>query len=168
MFQTQVNQFLAKGVEGEYADDSPHREQPYVLLASTTGESDEATVNQLPRFARAFTIGEADGTAVVGGEGVFAGILVNPKMYANYMGLNPTLELPNGSQGGLCTFGHIFVQPATDYAIGDVAAYDKTTGAISAYSAAADIPTTSVQIPHAMFIKYAGTANTPAVLQLGD
>lgn len=282
MFQTQINQFLARGIEGEYADDSPHREQSYVLLAnnaegiaatgslafaanpangdtitigavvykfattltqandikigadiSATLDSLEKTINgegepdtdyaagtttplvnvtasvsgstvtlnatdagvagnalalassaanvtvtafsggtdeivRLPQFAHAFTMGTDEGTAQLGGEGVFAGVLVNPKMYANYMNLQPSMKLPNGSQGGLCTFGHIFVTPATDYAVGNVAAYDKVTGKISAYVNAEAVPANAVLIQHSQFIKYSGKAGTPAILQLGD
>lgn len=282
MFQTQVNRFLAQGIEGEYADDSPRREQGYILLANTiagaaatgslaftanptdgdtvtigsvvyrfkdtlaqandikigtavanTLESLEKTINgegeegidyfagtttplsivtasvssqtlnltateagiagnsialassdenvtptafaggademsYLPQFACAFTQAPDDGYAQLGGEGVFAGVLVNPKMYANYLNLNPTLKLPNGSQGGLSTFGHIFVRSSSAYAIGNIAAYDKTTGAISAYVNAEAVPENAVVIPNARFIKYSGDANTVGVLELGN
>lgn len=282
MFQTQVNRFLAQGIEGEYADDSPRREQGYILLANTiagaaatgalaftanptdgdtvtigsvvyrfkdtleqandikigtavantlaslektiNGDGEEGTdyfagtttplaivtasissqtlnltateagiagnsialassdanvtptafaggadeVAYLPQFACAFTQSADDGYAKLGGEGVFAGVLVNPKMYANYLNLNPTLKLPNGSQGGLCTFGHIFVRSSSAYAIGNIAAYDKTTGAISAYVNAEAVPANAVVIPNARFIKYAGDANTVGVLELGN
>lgn len=280
MFQTQVNRFLAQGIEGEYADDSPRREQGYILLANTiagaaatgslaftanptdddtvtigsvvyrfkttpeqandikigtavtdtlaslektiNGDGEEGTdyfagtttplaivtasissqtlnlaateagiagnsialassdanvtptafaggadeVAYLPQFACAFTQAADDGYAKLGGEGVFAGVLVNPKMYANYLNLNPTLKLPNGSQGGLCTFGHIYVRSSSAYAIGNIAAYDKTTGSISAYVNAEAVPENAVVIPNARFIKYSGDANTVGVLEL--
>lgn len=282
MFQTQVNRFLAQGIEGEYADDSPRREQGYILLANTidgaaatgslaftanpadgdtvtigsvvyrfkttpeqandikigtavantldslektiNGDGEEGTdyfagtttplsivtasvssqtlnltaaeagiagnsialassaenvtptafsggtdeVSYLPQFACAFTHAAENGQAVLGGEGVFAGVLVNPKMYANYLNLNPTLKLPNGSQGGLCTFGHIFVKSQSAYAIGNIAAYDKTTGVINAYVNAEAVPENAVVIPNARFIKYAGDAGTVGVLELGN
>ena len=282
MFQTQVNRFLAQGIEGEYADDSPRREQGYILLANTiagaaatgslaftanptdddtvtigsvvyrfkttpeqandikigtavtdtlaslektiNGDGQEGTdyfagtttplaivtasissqtlnltateagiagnsialassdanvtptafaggadeVAYLLQFACAFTQAADDGYAKLGGEGVFAGVLVNPKMYANYLNLNPTLKLPNGSQGGLCTFGHIYVRSSSAYAIGNIAAYDKTTGSISAYVNAEAVPENAVVIPNARFIKYSGDANTVGVLELGN
>lgn len=201
MFQTQVNRFLAQGIEGEYADDSPRREQGYILLANTingaaatgslafaanpadgdtvtigsvvyrfkttpeqandikigsavtdtlaslektiNGDGEEGTdyfagttsplsiitasvsgqtlnltaaeagiagnsialassadnvtpsaftggadeVSYLPQFACAFTHAAENGQAKLGGEGVFAGVLVNPKMYANFLNL---------------------------------------------------------------------------------
>lgn len=283
MFQTQVNRFLAQGIEGEYADDSPRREAGYVLWANTidgaaatgslaftanpadgdtvtigsvvyrfkttpaqandikigsavtntldslektiNGDGEEGTdyyagtttplavvtasvsgqtlnltatetglagnsialassdenvtptafsggtddISYLPQFACAFTQStEGDGYAQIGGEGVFAGLLVNPKMYANYLNLNPTLKLPNGSQGGLCTFGHIYVRSSSAYAIGNIAAYDKTTGAVSAYVNTEAVPANAVVIPNARFIKYSGDANTVGVLELGN
>lgn len=283
MFQKQIYSNLAAGVEGEYADDSPRRETPYILLANTTqtaeaakgalaftanpadgdtvtigsvvyrfktdmaqandikigsavantieslektinGEGEEGTdyfagtttplsdvtastsgttlnltatvegaegnsialassdenitvtafagganaVSNLPRFACAFTYGSENGTAVLGGEGVFAGILVNPKMYANYMNLEPTLNLPDGSQGGLCTFGHINIKPASAFSVGNIAAYDKLTGKINAYVNTEAVPESSVVIPNAQFIKYSGNAGDIAVLELGN
>ena len=256
MFQTQVNRFLARGIEGEYADDSPRREQGYILLANTidgaaatgalaftanpadgdtvtigsvvyrfkdtlaqandikigtavtntlaslektiNGDGEEGTdyfagtttplsivtasvssqtlnltateagiagnsialassdenvtptafsggadeVSYLPQFACAFTHAAENGQAVLGGEGVFAGVLVNPKI--------------------------IFVKSQSAYAIGNIAAYDKTTGAINAYVNTEAVPENAVVIPNARFIKYAGDAGTVGVLELGD
>lgn len=162
-FQTQINQFLAAGIEGEYADDSPRRETGYILLGQDDGEGN---ITAYPKFACAFTHTENDGEAVVGGTGAFAGILVNPKMYVNYANLNPSLSLPNGTQGGLCTMGHIFVKSATAFAPGYVAAYANATGVISAYASAASIPETSTQIP-AQFIQVSGSANDLGILEVG-
>ena len=281
-FQTTVNQYLARGVEGEYADDSPRRESGYILNAQVTdgvaaegtltfaanptandtitianvtytfkstlaaandikiganlaatltsfakaingtgvagtdcyaGTTDlsalveasasstvvtltaieegvegnyialassaaNATVSAfaggvapdvvLPKIACAFTENGTDGQAVIGGNGVFAGVFVQPKMYVNYQNLNATLEVPDGSQGGLCTFGHINIKPATAFAPGYVAAFNKATGAINAYSAAGNIPANSTQIQNAKFIKVSGNPGDLAILQLGD
>lgn len=281
--QTQINQFLARGVEGEYADDSPRREAGYILLANVTegvaatgklaftanptagdtvtigsvtyrfettlakandikigaaltntlaslektingegisgtdyfadtvtpltdvtasvsgndlnltaletgavgnsialassaanavataftGGVDEVSVS--PAIAKAFTeASDGNGFAQVGGDGLFAGVLVNPKQFANYKGLNPTLEVPNGMQGGLCTFGHVYVKPASAYEIGFVAAFDKATGKINAYVNETAVPATSTLIKNARFIKYAGEGGTVAVLELGN
>lgn len=283
MFQTKINQTLALGIEGEYADDSPHRESGYILLANTTAgeaaagslafaanpaDGDTVTISSVvyrfkttpaqandikigaaatdtvtslektingdgeegtdyyagtttpltlvtavtsgttltltaqeegvngnsialassdanitatafaggkdgiaynPQFACAFTQSPTgDGYAVLGGEGVFAGILVNPKMYANYLNLKPTLTLPNATQGGLCTFGHVFVRSQSAFAVGNIAAYDKTTGKISAYVNEEAVPANAVVIPNARFYKYSGAANTVGVLELGN
>lgn len=281
-FQTTVNQFLARGIEGEYADDSPRRESGYILLAQTTdgvaaegkitfaanpdandtitiatvtytfkstlaaandvkiGANLAATLTSLakvvngtatagtdcytgtanladlltatatstelkleakqagdegnfialassdangtvtafaggtdakivlPKIACAFTETVTNGQAKIGGTGVFAGVLVNPKMYANYADLNATLELPNGIQGGLCTFGHVYVKTASSFAPGYVAAFNKATGVINAYVNAEAIPDSFTQIANAKFIKVSGDAGQLAILQLGD
>lgn len=162
-FQTKVNEYLAVGVVGEYADASPRREAGYILLSNTVDD-----VEYLPTIACAFTVStDTEGAAQVGGSGVFAGVLVNPKQFANYQGLNATLELPSGLQGGLCTFGHVYVQPATAYEIGYVAAFNTTTGAINAYATSDDVETGYTLIENAKFIKYSGEADTIAVLELG-
>lgn len=283
MVQQQVNQYLARGIEGEYADDSPRREAGYVLLANTTAgstatgtlafaanpaDNDTVTVSSVvyrfkttpaqandiklgaavadtiaslektingdgeegidyfagttspltvvtaetdgnnlkltateegltgdsialassdanvtvtafsggteavvrnPRFACAFTeSADSEGLAQLGGNGLFAGLLVNPKMYVNYMNLEPTLELPNGSQGGLCTFGHVLVRSQSAFAIGNIAAYDKTTGRISAYVNEGAIPSNAAVIPNSRFIRYAGNAGEVGILELGN
>lgn len=127
-----------------------------------------AEVSYNPTFAHAFTETGEEGVAKVGGDGVFAGVLVNPKMYVNFKNLLPTMELPNGSQGGLSTMGHIFVVPAGAFKPGYVAAYDKTTGKINAYVNEAAVPATSVVIKHAQFIRLSGNGGEIAILQLGD
>ena len=162
-FQTQINQFLAAGIEGEYADDSPRRETGYILKGQKDGGDN---ITAYPTFARAFTHTENDGEAVVGGTGVFAGILVNPKMYVNKANLNASLALPDGAQGGLCTMGHVFVKSATAFAPGYVAAYANSTGVISAYANVASIPETSTQIP-AQFIQVSGSSNDLGILEVG-
>ena len=283
MFQTKVNERLALGIEGEYADDSPRRETGFVLLANTTdgtaatgtlafaanpaandtitigsivyrfvetlaqpndikigtaladtlaslektingegepgvdyfagtttpltnvtaavdgsdikltateeglggnsialgssaenvtvtafaGGTDEAS--RLPHFGYAFTQSEqGDDFVQVGGEGVFKGILVNPKMYANYMDLKPSMTLPNGAQGGICDFGHVLVRSQSAFKVDMIAAFDKTTGAISAYTNAEAVPANATIIPTSKFIQYSGDGNTVGVLQLGN
>ena len=64
MFQTQVNRFLARGIEGEYADDSPRREQGYILLANTIDGA--AATGSL-----AFAANPADGDTVTIGSVVY-------------------------------------------------------------------------------------------------
>lgn len=126
-------------------------------------------VAQNPRFACAFTqSNQGDGYVQLGGEGAFKGVLVNPKMYANYQNLNPSLELPSGSQGSVCDFGHVFVAPQTSFAPDYVAAFDKTTGRISAYVNDGAIPASSTKISNAKFIQYSGAAGEVGILQLGD
>ena len=155
---------LSDGVEGNYIGLATSNAN--VTITAFAGGTNASSV--LPKVACAFTENGIDGQAVIGGEGVFAGVLVNPKMYVNQANLTPSLELPDGAQGGLCTMGHIFIRPASSFAPGYVAAFNKTTGAINAYSAAGSIPGTFTQIANAKFIKLSGNGNDLAILQLGD
>jgi hypothetical protein len=159
-FQSTVNKALPLGVVGEYADDSPHRETGYILRKNST---------IMPKVGCAFTYGSTDDQAVIGGTNAFAGVLVGPKEYANYKDLTANLELPDGVQGGLCTFGHVYVVSGTSFAPGYVAAFNTSTGAINAYEEVSDIPGSGyAQIPNAKFIKVSGSANALGILQLGD
>jgi len=127
-FQTTVNVFSGAGVVGEFYSDSPRRAESYIL------DSDDATNNV---FGRAFTK-VSQGVAQVGGTGVFAGFLINPKASVNYgiLGdaLAPTLTLANNVQAELCTWGTFFVLLPAAAAIGDVVLYDTTTGELSTIS----------------------------------
>ena len=156
--QKSVNQYQVLGVPGEFADNSPHRCAPYSCLANDTAQ---------PTVGYAFTQGTADNEAIVGGTGAYLGILVEPKQYANYANLNPTLAVNPGTNGEICDMGHIFVTSATAVEPGYVAAFANATGAISAYAAAASIPEGSTQIP-GKFIKVSAAAGQVAILELGS
>lgn len=158
-FQTSVNQYQVIGVPGEFADDSPSRVAPYSCLANESAQ---------PTVGYAFTQGSADNEAKVGGTGAFLGILVEPKQYANFANLTASLAVNPGTNGEICSMGHIFVKSATSFAPGYVAAYANATGAISAYSSAASIPGSGyTQIP-GKFIKVSGSANGIGILELGS
>lgn len=157
--QTSVNQFQVLGVPGEFADDSPSRVTPFVVLANSSAQ---------PTVGYAFTQGTNDNEAKVGGTGAFLGVLIEPKQYANNNNLTATLAVKPGTQGEICDMGHIFVVSATAVKPGYVAAFNQTTGAISAYETAASIPGSGyTQIP-GKFIKVSADANKVAILELGS
>lgn len=157
--QTSVNQYQVRGIAGEFADNSPSRVAPYSCLANDTAQ---------PIVGYAFTQGTADNEAVVGGTGAFLGVLVEPKQYANYANLNPSLEVNPGTYGEICSMGHIFVTSATAVKPGYVAAFETATGAISAYATQVDIPATGyTQIP-GKFIQISAGAGQVAILELGS
>lgn len=158
VLQTAVNSKLAFGLVGTFYDDSARRVAPY-NLASTAG------IN--PKIGCAFTSTANEGEAGIGGEGSFLGVLVSPHEYVIYS-LTATLELPAGTIGQLCTFGHVIVAPTTSVAVGYVAAYDNATGEIAGYATAGDVPEGSTLIPNSRFIFVSGTAGQPAVLELGN
>lgn len=157
MVQTAVNQYQTLGVPGEFADDSPKRVAPYAVLANDGAQ---------PTCGYAFTQGTNDNEAIVGGTGTYLGILVEPKQYANYANLQASLEVKPGTAGEIATMGHIFVLSATAFAPNYVAAFNNTTGAISAYAASGSVPSGSTLIPNAKFIQVSGNANTVGILEL--
>jgi hypothetical protein len=124
-FQTTISSSQAFGVKGELILSSPIRATPYNLVSTPN----------LNTVGNAFTV-SSEGVATVGGTGVFAGILVNPKHYATsgtVSGtLEPTMVLPDNSIGELLTMGDIVAYINSAAAIGDNVVYDTTTGALSA------------------------------------
>lgn len=124
-------------------------------------------------IGRAFTVSASDPKkAIVGGTGVFAGVLVNPKAYVHYgLAGNPlgaTLSLPAGTIGDLATMGHILVIVAGDVSIGYQAQYNQTTGEISGVSSGSSASAGCTLIPNSEFVFQDATAGKVAVLELGD
>jgi len=129
------------GVVGEIYSDAPHKALPYILNSTTN------------TIGNAFTI-SAEGIAVMGGTGAFAGILANPKAYAlqgtTAGSLTPTLNLPQYTQGECMTAGEMIVTSATAAAVGDLVVYDTTSGALSTVArivqVTGDIATTTLTV----------------------
>lgn len=157
-FQTSVDKFQALGVPGEFADDSPSRVAPFSCLANSSAQ---------PTVGYVFTQGTNDNEAKVGGSGQYLGVLVEPKQYANYNGdLSATLTVKPGTNGQICSMGHIFVKSAAAFKPGYLAEYEPATGAISAIEDTLSTAT-AVQVPNARFIKVSGGANSVGILELG-
>lgn len=156
---------VATGVAGNYINLASS--DANVTPTAFSGGVDAAA--GVPTIGCAFTQGSADNEAKLGGTGDFLGILVEPKQYANYNGdLSASLGVKSGAIGEICSMGHIFVKCATSFAPGYVAAFNQTTGAIYAYSAAGSIPGSGyTQIP-GKFIKVSGGANTVGILEVGS
>lgn len=135
-FQTNINIELGFGIPGSLYDDGPIRSAPFALNSAS------AAYNVIG--ATAFTVSSSDpgdnsGSAVAaaGGSGIFAGILMNPKVYAtsgpSTGALDPTMTLPNYFIAELLTMGDIIVTIPGPASIGDLVAYDLTTGKLSTY-----------------------------------
>ena len=140
--QTQVNKTLANGVVGEFYDDSPKKVDTYIL--------ESGAVTNL--------IGSA-----FGGSGVFAGLLVNPKQYANYeIGLGATNEVANSVQASLSKMCRVWCNVGGVAAIGDTVFFDNTTGVLGAGTAGAG----QTQVPNCAVFYYAAEANGLCVLEL--
>lgn len=133
--QTTVNLFPAIGVVGELVTYGPEpRIQPRILYHA----SQDLVVGYAYTES---TAGDAitDNTATVGGTGQFAGILAFPKTLSTFGTvaggpLAPTLVGANYTTGSLVTFGTIYVNLAASANLGDLVAYDTTTGALSTVS----------------------------------
>lgn len=155
--QKSVNSKQAFGLVGTFYDTSARTVAPYNLKAAG---------DVLPTIGCAFTTSAAaPHNATIGDGDVFAGILVSPHEYI-INGLSASLELADGTIGELCTKGHIVVQSETAVNVGYVAAYNKTTGKISAYAKAGDVPNTHVQIAGAKFVYENAAVGEVSILEL--
>ncbi len=135
-FQSVVSINNAAGVVGELAYSGPVRAAPYNLYSSGTPNL----------VGNAFTVANGAnpdpvtgaslaGTAQVGGTGLFAGILVDPKIYASYgislSPLSPTLILPDYTIGSLAIMGEFWANVANQPNIGNLVTFDPATGNLS-------------------------------------
>jgi hypothetical protein len=135
-FQSAVFLQQGFGVPGELFNDSPWRSQSYTL------NSNSAAYNIVGATCCTVT---SQGFAEAGGTGIFAGFIVDPKVYAlqgTVSGgtLAPTLTLPNYTQVELLTMGSIIVTLPGAANIGDVVIFNQTTGAISTQSPSTALP----------------------------
>lgn len=150
-FQSSVNINLAFGVPGELIVDGPMRAE------SLTLDSSGGTVGY------AFTKSNSTGVATMGGtitngSTVFAGILVNPKVYAargtTSSPLDVSMSLPGNANGEFLTMGTIVVYLAAAANIGDLVQYNTTTGALSTVAPGASATSGNALIPNAVVYRY--------------
>lgn len=139
-----------------------------VMTASGSTLEGGALSTVLPTVACVFTAGDEDNEAVIGGEGAFRGVLVGPKQYANYMNLEATMSLPDGSIGQLATMGHILVKVGNAVSPDDAAVYNNVTGEISGIESSGSAPAGSTKIPNAKFILRSAAAGETAILEITD
>ena len=119
-FQSTVGLNQAFGIQGELYANSPSRAQSMTLVSTPNANT----------IGNAFTV-SSEGIATVGGTGVFAGILANPKVYAGAT-LTATMVLADQTQGELVTMGELTVYLNSAAAIGNKVVYNTTSGALSA------------------------------------
>jgi hypothetical protein len=127
-FQTTVRFDQGFGVPGELKYTGPVRAKPGFINSAS------AAYNIVG--ATAFTIPAAGGAVVAGGITQFYGILANPKLYASIGTtgggpLAPTLTLPNNTEAEFVDMGEVVISVPAACQIGDLLAYNTTTGAIS-------------------------------------
>ena len=149
--QTVVTDNLAFGVVGEIQNSTPSVVYPFI--------ADSASGNVV---GYAFTQTE-EGKAVVGGTGIFVGILCNPKAYVNFNGdLSANNEIKQGTLGEFLTKGAILLDLNGTASIADGIFFVNATGALGAGTAAAG----QTQITGAKVINYEVGANGLALVQI--
>ena len=142
--QTAVNFYNAAGLVGDQAFSGPVRSTPYNLVSSPNPNvigfafTVSAGANPDPSAAAPNA-----GNAVVGGTGIFAGILWNSKEQVGYgttgNPLGASMVLPDYKVGELMTMGEVWVNLKNSSAsVGDLLVYDtagSTPGALSSIPA---------------------------------
>ena len=166
-FQSTVNINLAFGVPGELLEVGPQRAES--LIVNSNGANPN-TVGYAFTKSNATNIARVGG--VIGGALVFAGILVNPKVYASYGGstgtLAPTLDVLDNAQAEFLTMGTIVVQLGNAANIGDLVIYNTTTGALQAMAPSEDPepPTGFALVPNAVVHRYPTSAAGLSAIRL--
>lgn len=154
-FQNTVRINQTTGVIGEIILSGPSRAQP-AILSSTA-----AANNVVGRAFRHVALSDTDVTADAAG--VFAGILVNPKVYAtsgtSIGTLEPTLTLPNETEAEFLTMGMIIVDVTLDATtntrrqIGDEIYYQDTTGRLTSVQAGTAAGAGFTRVPTGVIIR---------------
>lgn len=129
-FQKAVNIWPAFGVPGEVYLAGPTRSAPFIINSSGTPNK---IGNVYTQVSGADSEGAQAGTAQVGGAGVFAGILGDPKLYASFGTtadgpLAPSFTIPDQSIGQLFTMCEICVTLPGPANPGDLVTFDPLTG----------------------------------------
>lgn len=149
--QTTVNQKLAFGVPGSFYDNTGRRVDPYTV--------EEGAI------ALAYTVNSSDPSkAVLGGDGVFAGIAVNTKEYI-INGVTASMAFRSGDIAQLATRGRIVLKLADAVTVGQACFYNETTGELKPGTAGATVEG-FVEIKGSQFILVNALANENSVLQL--
>ena len=163
-FQSTVNVSLSFGVIGEIIVGGPQRVEPLTLdsVGGTIGFG----------FTKSNTTNVATmGGTPTPGASVFAGILVNPKVYAAFGTSNPidpTLSLPGYTQAEFMTMGTIVVALTGAANIGDIVQMNTTTGALSALQPGSTVTAGNVFIPNCVVYRYPSTGAGLAAIRITE
>jgi len=124
-----INVQQSTGIAGQIDLNVPKVIQPYFLDSSVL-----AVPNEIG-FAYTF-LASSDDTVTAGGTGVYAGILVDPKVYASFGDgtdtFAPVTALQNAETGQFLLSGSCLVNIAEAADNGDQLFYDETTGELFA------------------------------------
>jgi len=165
LFQSTVNVNLGFGIPGELIVDGPQRVDTLAL------DVNGGTIGLA--FTKSNTTNVATQGGVVGTGVLFAGILVNPKVYASYgpvVGdpLDPTLYVSPYSQAEFLTMGTIVVTIVGAANIGDLVQYNTTTGVLSAVAPGSSATTGNALIPNAVVWNYPQSATGLTAIRITD
>ena len=141
-FQSTVNYKYTRGFVGEPAADVPRKVRPWRLSTQTSVAN---TVGKAFTYSADNTVSngnQGSQVAAVGGTGIFAGILVNPKHYALYGtsaggSLAASLDLPASSEVELMMMGNIIVYLPTAANYGDNLYFVQADGTLGVGTASA-------------------------------
>lgn len=168
MPQNKVNTFQPIGKPGMLADGYQVPScMAWVMASNGTAK---------PAMGLAYTIKTVSGldtvppdpaqrVAMPGGTNPFVGILVYGNSYVNTTDFESTDVLPEGSEGDLCTHGHIWVAIEGSATIGQEVEFNQTTGALKAPAVAGTADSGYTIIPNAKFI-YVNDGGTDGELAL--
>lgn len=165
-FQSAVAAQIGAGVPGELALDGPFRGQPAILhtadpTLNVVGRACTITSGQTGSWqpGSAGAANPAPMIVAVGGAGVFAGLLANPKVYASLgvagNALGPTLTLPNDIPVELieeCAAALVSLPAGS--APGDVVYYLTATGALVTAAPGAVKPANTGQMAIGMVMRF--------------
>ena len=164
-FQSAVNVNLGFGIPGELIQDGPQRVDSLAL------DINGGTIGLA--FTKSNTTNVASQGGVIGTGVLFAGILVNPKVYASYGAvggnpLDPTLFLSAYKQGEFLTMGTICVTVVGACNIGDLVQYNTTTGVLSTVAPGASATTGNALIPNCVVWNYPQSATGLTAIRITD
>lgn len=151
--QTAVNYQMAPGLPGEVAYDVPVNAQVRRLNSSGQAQIIGYAYTESGQTYDGEGGSENNITAQVGGTGIFAGILIQPKSYSSAGGsggpTSDTYQLPDNSIGELLRNGAVFVSLGNSANIGDWVEFNTTTGAIKSVAPNASVTSGYQFIPGA-------------------
>lgn len=150
-FQKTVGDDLAWGIPGEQALAGDVRAEPFNLKEVFNGTPGK----RAPYGAVAITQADGDnGIASIGGDGVYIGILSDPKQFVAYTSLGG--EAPGIAAGApleaVSQTPGMWMELTTDAAVGDAIAY-KADGTLVA-APASTAPASSTLIPGSRVVRY--------------
>lgn len=131
------------------------------ITASGMSGGSDATFSNNATFGYAFTLAADGVSAQMGGTGAYVGIMMNPENVALYGGLNPTLQVPDGTVAGMARSGYIHVVLDNVSNVGDGVYFTQSTGALSAGTAGGS----QTQIEGATVVQ-GGEAGETVILEL--